>query len=85
MGEKSRTLTLKEAEEGKSYRIKGFDCGRELRCRLEGLGMYPGQVLRVLQNRWGPVLVEVMGRKVGIGRGQAEKILLEEVGPDGGE
>jgi len=70
------TVTLSEAKEGKSYRVLSFTGGRGLRCRLEGLGIYPGQTLKVLQNKWGPVLVEVMGRKIGIGRGQAEKILL---------
>ncbi len=73
------TLTLDQAEEGKEYRVLTFLGGKNLRCRLEGLGIFPGQTVKVLQNRWGPVLVEVMGRKIGIGRGQAEKILLEEV------
>ncbi len=74
------TLTLSRAEEGKEYKVLSFLGGKNLRCRLEGLGIFPGQTIKVLQNRWGPVLVEVMGRKIGIGRGQAEKILLEEVG-----
>jgi len=73
------TLTLAEAQEGKTYKVVSFLGGKGLRCRLEGLGIYPGQTVKVLQNKWGPVLVEIMGRKIGIGRGQAQKILLEEI------
>jgi len=74
---KDETLTLSTAKEGENYKVTSFLGGKSLRCRLEGLGIYPGQTLKVLQNRWGPVLVEVMGRKIGIGRGLAEKILLK--------
>jgi len=72
----SEAITLSEAKEGEVYKILTFTGGKGLRCRLEGLGVYPGQTIKVIQNKWGPVLLEVMGRKVGIGRGQARKILL---------
>ncbi len=73
---KMETITLSEAQERKKYKVLAVACGKGLKCRLEGLGIYPGQHIKVIQNKWGPVLVEVMGRKVGIGRRQAEKILL---------
>jgi len=69
---------LSQIEEGKLVRIVGCEAGG-LKKRLEGLGLTSGRTLRVLKNGWGPVLVEVFGRKIGIGRGQAEKILVEEV------
>jgi Fe2+ transport system protein FeoA len=71
--------TLSETPEGKTVVIKQIMGGRGIRSRLEGLGIYVGQTVKVLRNGWGPVLLEVMGRKVAIGRGQAEKILVEEV------
>ncbi|RTZ59040.1 MAG: hypothetical protein DSZ31_04595 [Gammaproteobacteria bacterium] len=70
---------LSQIEEGKLVRIVGCEAGKGLKKRLEGLGLTSGRTLRVLKNGWGPVLVEVFGRKIGIGRGQAEKILVEEV------
>ena len=70
---------LSQVEEGKVVKIIGCEAGRGLRRRLEGLGLVPGQTVRVLKNGWGPLLIEVMGRKIGIGRGQAEKILVEEI------
>ncbi len=78
--------SLLDVEEGKEVRVKKVLGGRGIRCRLEGLGIYPGQTLKVLKSGWGPVLVEVYGRKIGLGRGQAAKILVEEdkIATDGG-
>jgi len=77
-----RTMSVKllsEIPEGKTVVIKRIIGGRGIRNRLEGLGIYVGQTVKVLKNKWGPVLLEVMGRKIAIGRGQAEKIQVEEV------
>ena len=70
---------LSEIPEGKEVVVKQITGGRGIRSRLEGLGIYAGQTIKVLKNGWGPVLLEVMGRKVAIGRGQAKKILVEEL------
>lgn len=74
-----RIKPLSDIEEGREVRIVGVAAGKMLKSRLEGMGITPGQTLRVLKNRWGPLLVEAMGRKLAIGRGQAEKILVEEL------
>ena len=70
---------LSAVPEGKTVKVVGCAAGKMLRTRLEGLGITPGRTMKVLKNRWGPLLVEVMDRKIGIGRGQAEKILVEEL------
>ena len=70
---------LLEVESGKRVKVVSINAGRMLRSRLDGLGIIPGTTIRVLKNGWGPVLVEVMGRKIAIGRGQAEKIEVEEL------
>jgi ferrous iron transport protein A len=70
---------LSEIPEGKTIKVVQIEGGRGIKCRLEGLGIYPGQTIKVLRNKWGPVLVESMGRKIAIGRGQANKILVEEI------
>jgi len=70
--------TLLDVKEGKEVTVKKILGGRGIRCRLEGLGLYPGQKVKVLKSGWGPVLIEVYGRKIGLGRGQAAKILVTE-------
>jgi len=70
---------LSQIEEGKLVKIVGCETGKGLKRRLEGLGLTSGRTVKVLKNGWGPLLIEVSGRKIGIGRGQAEKILVEEV------
>ncbi len=69
--------TLLDVAEGEEVVVKRILGGRGIRTRLEGLGIVPGQRIRVLKSGWGPLLVEVYGRKIGIGRGQAAKILVE--------
>jgi ferrous iron transport protein A len=76
----NRMQTLSDTPEGRRVRVVGFTAGRGLRNRLAGLGIFTGQTLEVLRNSGrGPVLVEVMGRKIGLGRGESQKILVEEV------
>jgi ferrous iron transport protein A len=54
--------------------------GRGLAGRLIALGLTPGSEVCVLQNRGrGPVIVEVHGARVALGRGQAEKVVVEPV------
>jgi ferrous iron transport protein A len=54
-------------------------CGRRLAGRLAALGLTLGAELEVLQNSGrGPVLVQVRGTRLALGRGQAGKILVGE-------
>lgn len=51
--------------------------------RLIGLGLTPGARLRVLQNRGrGPLIVEVRGSRVALGRGQAARVMVRPL-PEG--
>jgi len=51
--------------------------GHTVRHRLTGLGILPGTPLELLSAPpAGPVLVEVRGSRVAIGRGMAQKILV---------
>lgn len=49
--------------------------------KLVTLGLLPGKVVRILENRssypWAPILVEVEGIRVVLGRGVASRILVE--------
>lgn len=53
--------------------------GRELTSRLTSLGLTPGADLEVIQNYGhGPLIVNVRGTHVALGRGEARKLLVEE-------
>ena len=52
--------------------------GRGIRSKLYSMGLVPGVRLRVLsRNGAGPVIVAVGDFRLAIGRGMAEKILVE--------
>jgi ferrous iron transport protein A len=56
--------------------------GREaVRVKLAQHGLYPGDRLRVVRTAplGGPLLVEVNGRALAIGRGVAESIMVQEL------
>jgi len=53
--------------------------GRGVRQRLAQLGIYPGSIITVynLGNWRGPLLVEVAGSRIALGRGMARKIEVQ--------
>ncbi len=70
--------TLAHLPEKTFAKVVALPCGRGLAARLIALGLTPGCEVCVLQNRGrGPVIVEVHGARVALGRGQAEKVLVE--------
>jgi len=73
-------MKLIDVEIGKSFRILRFDGGIWLENKLRQLGLLPGSSVRMLrQAPWGgPIMVEVDGRTIAIGRGIASKIYVEE-------
>jgi len=68
--------SLRPAQEGTLVAIDG---GHGLSLRLRRLGLRPGtQIRAVAMGRWGgPVLVEVDGCRVALGRGLARRILVQ--------
>ncbi len=57
---------------------------RGLARRLIALGLTPGAEVRVLQNRGrGPLIIEVHGVRLALGRGQAARVATEALGPSG--
>ena len=73
------TKTLVDLSRGEVALIKEIRGGRSVRQRLGRLGLHPSDKVRVVQNGFfgGPVLIEVHGVEVGIGRGMAEQIEVE--------
>ncbi len=67
-------LTLNAGAAGK---VKFIDAGRYAARRLYEMGFIVGTPVRIIKNDAGPVIVSLAGNKVAIGRGIAEKIVLE--------
>ena len=70
---------LLQVQPGTSVRVIDFDGGVNLRSKLTQYGIYPGDCLRLLRKAplGGPLLVECNEREIALGRGVAEKILVE--------
>lgn len=72
-------MTLLNAPQGQWLKVTALDGGQRLRARLTQYGLFEGDCLRVLRAAPlnGPLLVEVNGREIALGRGVAEKIIVE--------
>jgi ferrous iron transport protein A len=72
---------------GESAKIVGMEGGHHFLSRLASLGFTPGARLKMVQNYGhGPLIVKLRDTRVALGRGEAEKILVEPVtgAKDGG-
>ena len=66
-------ISMKDGEEGIIHAISG---GRALTSRLAGMGIVLNTKIKVLQNIGGPVIVQVVETRIGLGRGEAANILV---------
>ncbi len=64
---------------GKEVVVKEVLGGFGFKSRLYGLGIFPGEKIKVIHNSQGPIIIRVGNTKLAIGKGQASKILVEEV------
>jgi len=74
-------MKLIDTKTGLEYNLNNLDnLGRTLKKRLLDLGLIPNCKFKVIvmQDR-GPVLLEIKGTRIAIGRGMAEKIEVREV------
>jgi ferrous iron transport protein A len=73
-------MTLDQIDKGCEAEIKDLNGGHESTRKLLSMGLYPGERVRVVRNSslGGPILVEVCGNQVAIGRGIASKVVVED-------
>jgi ferrous iron transport protein A len=74
-------MSLLDLPKGKKGRIVGFDGNFDLQGKLRQLGIIPGDLVLVLRVAPfdGPVLLEVLGREIALGRKIAEHIIIEDI------
>ena len=70
-------MTLLNVPNGTSARLSSLD--EKLRVKLMQYGLHVGDSVKVLRSAplGGPLLVEVSGREIALGRAVAERILVE--------
>jgi ferrous iron transport protein A len=68
---------MKQGDKGKVYRLNG---GRALNDRLLVMGFTKGAEISVKQNPgFGPVIVYVRDARIALGRGEANKVIVEKL------
>lgn len=67
-------LAFSQGDVGK---VKLIDAGKGATRRLYELGFNTGAPIKIVKNDFGPVIVSLAGNKVALGRGLAEKIILD--------
>lgn len=71
--------TLLHFSPGESVRVIDFAGGVNLRSKIIQYGIHPGDCLRLLRKAplGGPLLIECNQREIALGRGVADKIIVE--------
>ena len=74
--------TLDHLSVGATVVVRELDGGNEFSGRLAAMGLVLGAALQVMQNSGkGPMLVRVRDTRLALGRGEAQRILVERVPP----
>jgi ferrous iron transport protein A len=73
--------TLPQVHENNKAKVIDIQGGQRMRQRLGEMGIHPGDIVTILRYGAlrGPILIEIHGSQVALGRGIASKILVEEV------
>jgi ferrous iron transport protein A len=73
--------TLDKVYENKKATVIDIQGGQGIRQRLGQMGIHPGDIITILRYGAlrGPILIEVHGSQVALGRGIASRIIVEEV------
>ena len=71
-------MSLANLSAGQQAMIESLHGGRGIVSRLAVLGFIPGQKISMIQNYGrGPLIVNVRGTRVALGRGEASKIVVK--------
>ncbi len=72
--------TLSEIKAGQKVKVNSISCGCSLNKRLYELAIHNDRIIEVIKNDGkGPIIVQVLDSKIVLGRGEVEKILVEEI------
>lgn len=72
-------VPLASIRSGERVRVECLPICSQAASRLCALGLTPGTECKVLQNLFGPILLEVRGSRLSLGQGLAGKLLVSPV------
>ncbi len=73
-------LPLSMLSSGKNALVRKLAEGENARKRLMAMGFIPGTDIKIVRNdRRGPLIISLLNSRVVVGRGIAQKILVEEI------
>jgi ferrous iron transport protein A len=74
-------MSLAEMKVGKKAEIKAIEGGMSLQMRLSPLNIRIGKRIRKIASQpfRGPVVIEVDGRRITLGRGMSMKVMVEVI------
>lgn len=77
---KNMPRNLAQLGENQGARVIDIQGGHGIRQKLSQMGIHPGDVVTILRYGalGGPILIEVHGSQVALGRGIASRIVVEE-------
>ena len=70
-------IPLTEAPKRKVIRLISISGNRGITQRLAELGLTLGTKIKIIQDSGGPLIIEVRNSKIALGRGMAEKLIVE--------
>jgi ferrous iron transport protein A len=71
---------LSQVQEGKMVIIISINAGHGLNNRLAAMGLLPKVQIKVINNHYpGPFVIDLKGAKMALGRGMANKIMVQEI------
>ena len=75
----NQSIPLAMATPGKLVTVTGVRAGWGLQRRLADMGLTPGVQIKVMNGQMtGPVLIDLRGARIALGRGIAQKILVKK-------
>lgn len=73
-------MTLSNARVGESVKLIAIHGGTQIRRRLADLGLNTGMTVKIINGiEAGPMILSVKDSRLAIGRGMAEKIVVERI------
>jgi ferrous iron transport protein A len=75
-------IRLSDLSNGKIGKIIGLNGGQGLRRKLRTIGIREGKLVKLVtaQPIGGPIVIDIDGEQIAIGRGMAQKIMIEVSG-----
>jgi ferrous iron transport protein A len=74
------STTLDQIYENRKAKVIDVQGGAGIKQRLSQMGIHPGDIITILRYGVlrGPILIEIHGSQVALGRGIASRIIVEE-------